>query len=87
LGKRGRAKRKEVNEMKIYKTDTNELRIDTEDPMLGALVAALVAQGHIEWELITPGDLDEEEALKCEEENCLFWASLKGVEAKERGGE
>ena len=75
--RRGRERR---SRMKIYKTDTNEIRVDTEDPILGALVSALIAQGHIEWVLRTPAEIDEEEALRAEEENCLFWAELKGIE-------
>lgn len=68
--------------MKIYKTDANEIRVDTEDAMLGALVSSLVAQGYIEWKLKTPADVaaSAEEVYQQERENCLFWVSLRGVE-------
>lgn len=58
---------------RIEKVDKNELAVYTTDPILGALVAGLVAEGALEWVISSPGSLD----IGVEpEENVLFWASL-----------
>lgn len=62
---------------RLEKVDKNQLAVFTTDPILGALIASLVSQDILRWEISSPGDIDEVSAE--DEESILFWVDLVPV--------